>query len=298
MIFTHPEQPPVPHDLMSAWNADPLVIGGLLALAWVFWSGRRRASSTRHPRRQVYFALALLALAIALLSPLEALSTALASAHMVQHLLLTLVAAPLLALSAPASTLMRGAPAAVRRATGRWRGRLHLRARNTAVLRHPAVAGLLYVGTLWIWHGAVPYDAALASEPVHVLSHATYLATGILFWRVVVNSARGRGTSPGLGVLLVFAAAMQSVFLSALLTFARGPWYSGYTDTTMSWGLDPLTDQQLAGAVMWVPGGVVYLATALVLLMAWLRQSGPAEPPGCALQPLAGATAAADQPRP
>jgi putative membrane protein len=275
MILAHPGRPPVPHDLWSAWNADPLVVVGLVVAAWVFWSGRRRARTTRGTPRAVYFSLALLVLAVALLSPLDALSRALASAHMAQHLLFTLVAAPLLALSAPASTLVRGAPAVVRRTAGRWRHRLHLTPRKTALLRHPAVAWLLYVGTLWFWHGAVPYDAALASEPLHVLSHATYLASGVLFWRVIVDSARSRGISPGLGVLLAFGAAMQSVFLSALLTFAATAWYSGYTHTTAPWGLEPLADQQLAGAVMWIPGGLIYLGTALALLAAWLREGGP-----------------------
>jgi putative membrane protein len=277
MTLAHPGRPPVPHDLWSTWNADPLVVVGLVVGAWLFWSGRRRARARRDPRRAVFFALALLSLAIALLSPLDALAEALASAHMVQHLLLTLIAAPLLALSVPGATLLRGMPSVVRRTTGRWRGRLRLTPRNTAWVRHPAAALLLYVGTLWFWHGAVPYDAALASGVVHGLSHATYLATGVLFWRVIVDSARGRGISPGLGVLLAFAAAMQSVFLSALLTFARSPWYSGYAETTAPWGLEQLTDQQLAGAVMWLPGGLVYLGTALALLVTWIRSSGPGD---------------------
>jgi putative membrane protein len=300
MILTHPDQSLVPHDLWSAWNTDPLVFAGLLVGAWVFWSGRRRARRTHDSRRPVFFALALLTLAVALLSPLDALSEALASAHMVQHLLFTLVAAPLLVLSAPTSTLMRGAPAVVRRATGRWRSRLRLTPRNTAWLRHPAVAWLLYVGTLWFWHGAVPYDAGLASEPVHVLSHAAYLVTGVLFWRVVIDSARGKGVSPGLGVLLAFAAAMQSVFLSALLTFSGTSWYSGYVNTTAPWGLEPLADQQLAGAVMWIPGGLIYLGTALALLVGWIRESGPGNllaDSDDAGAPRRGQLAA-DQPRP
>lgn len=71
---------------------------------------------------------------------------------------------------------------------------------------------------------------------------------------------------------------MQSVFLSALLTFARTPWYAGYADTTRPWGLEPLADQQLAGVIMWIPGGLVYLATALTLVVCWIRQSERLEP--------------------
>jgi cytochrome c oxidase assembly factor CtaG len=81
--------------------------------------------------------------------------------------------------------------------------------------------------------------------------------------------------SPGFGVLLLFATAMQSVFLSALLTFAGTPWYDGYAETTQAWGLEPLADQQLAGAIMWIPGGVVYIVAPLVLLASWIKDSEP-----------------------
>ena len=77
----------------------------------------------------------------------------------------------------------------------------------------------------------------------------------------------------GLGVLLVFAMAMQSILLSVLLTFARAPWYAGYATTTSPWGLAPLTDQQLAGVIMWIPAGLVYVAVALILMAAWIRAS-------------------------
>ena len=271
-ILAHPGQPPAPHDLWGAWNLHPVLLGGLVLAAWAYWHGQ-----TSGPRRPVdswrarCFTLALVALGLALLSPLDALSNALASAHMVQHLLLLLVAAPLLALSAPSSTILRGSPLAVRRASGRWRRRLGLTHGNLAVLRHPAAVWLLQVGVLWFWHAAAPYDAALGSEPLHLLEHASFLVTAVLFWHVVIGVRGAARVSNGLGVLLVFAMAMQSVFLSVLLTFARTPWYSGYAATTASWGLDPLTDQQLAGVIMWIPAGGIYLVAALALLVAWVR---------------------------
>ena len=289
MIRAHADQPTMPHDLWGSWNMDPVIILVLVVAGWLFGSGllrgRRRAGRTR---RGLFFAAALLALGIALVSPLDSLSGALASAHMVQHLLLTLVAAPLLVLSAAARTVLRGTPLAVRRSTGRWRRRLRLTRRNTGILYHPAVGWLLYVGTLWFWHAAVTYDAALEHEPVHIVSHATYLLTGVLFWRVVVESRHTSGSSPGLGILLAFAAAMQSVFLSALLIFAATPWYTGYAETTRHWGLDPLADQQLAGAIMWLPGGLVYLATALTLLVSWVGRSSGGETVPTAVPPPPG----------
>jgi putative membrane protein len=130
---------------------------------------------------------------------------------------------------------------------------------------------LLQVGVLWFWHAAAPYDAALDNQFLHLLEHASFLVTAVLFWHVVIGVRGAARVSGGLGVLLVSAMAMASVFLSVLLTFARTPWYSGYATTTASWGLDPLTDQQLAGVIMWIPAGGIYLAAALVLLVTWIR---------------------------
>jgi putative membrane protein len=273
-VLAHLGQPPAPHDLWSAWNLDPVLLGGFVLAAWAYRRGH--ASGPRRPVdswRARCFAAALAALGVALVSPLDALSGALASAHMVQHLLLILVAAPLLALSAPASAILRGSPLAVRRASGRWRRRLGLTHGNLAVLRHPAAAWLLSVGVLWFWHAAAPYDAALDNQLLHVLEHASFLVTAVLFWHAVVG-VRGADRVPGgLGVLLVFAMAMQSVLLSVLLTFARTPWYSGYATTTAPWGLDQLADQRLAGVIMWIPAGGIYLGAALVLLVTWVRST-------------------------
>ncbi len=125
--------------------------------------------------------------------------------------------------------------------------------------------------TVWLWHAAVLYDAALANPFLHAVEHASLLGTAWLFWRSVIGP-RSPGRVPGgLGVLLVFGMAMQSVLLSLLLTFARAPWYAGYATTTAPWGLEPLADQQLAGVIMWIPAGLVYLGAALALLATWIR---------------------------
>ena len=270
-VVAHAGQPPAPHDLWGAWNLDPVLIAGGLLTVWAYRRGRSGGRRTSDTWRDRAFSGALLALGVALLSPLDALSSALASAHMVQHLLLVLVAAPLLALSAPASTLLRGSPLGVRRAIGPWRRRLGLAAASRRVLGHPATVWLLGVGTLWFWHAAVPYDAALANPLLHAVEHASLLVTAWLFWRVVLGTRNPRRVSNGLGILLVFAMAIQSVLLSALLTFARAPWYAGYATTTEPWGLTPLADQQLAGVIMWIPAGLVYVGAALALLAAWIR---------------------------
>ena len=273
-LLAHTGQPPAPHDLWQAWNIDPVLVTGFALIICVYARGRAHGSRRPIDRwRTRSFVVAMLALGVALLSPLEPLSSALASAHMVQHVLLILVAAPLLAFSAPSSTLLRGSPLSVRRASGRWRRRLRLRAAAFAPLRNPAMVWLLHVATLWVWHSASAYDATLESEAVHILEHVTFVVTGVLFWRSVIGSRSAGRVSNGVGVLLVFGMSMQSVFLSALLTFASEPWYEGYAATTAAWGLEPLADQQLAGAIMWIPAGAVYVLVGLTLLASWIRLS-------------------------
>jgi cytochrome c oxidase assembly factor CtaG len=264
-VLGHAGRPVAPHDLWGAWNASPVVVLGLLGAAWLYWRGGRRGVAAWRSRS---FAVALVAVGVALVSPLDALSGALASAHMVQHLLLVLVAAPLLALSAPSGALLRGSPLAVRRAVGTWRRRLQpVGAWAASALRNPVVVWLLHAGTLWFWHAAVPYGWA---------RHVPRDGRAVLACRV--GRARRRRVPAGLGVLLVFTMGLQSIVLSLLLTFARSPWYAGYASSTAPWGLDALADQQLAGAIMWVPGGMVYTAAALALLISWLR-SAETEPP-------------------
>lgn len=273
MIGSHAAQSPAPHDALSAWNMDPLLIGGFLAVVWAYHRGRPPGRRRAGEARCFYAGIA--ALALALLSPLDAVGHALASAHMVQHILIVLVAAPLLAFSAPAISLLRGSPPILRRQVGKWWKRFGITTANTRVLKNPAVVWLLHAGTLWFWHAAVPYNAAVEHRLVHALEHTSFLVTGIMFWRVAIGSRYSRQVSAGLGILLVFSMAIQSGFLSALLTFARTPWYGAYASSTGPWNLEPLADQQLAGVIMWIPAGLVYLAAALALLSTWLADTQP-----------------------
>lgn len=267
LTIAHAGQPIVPHDLWGAWTVEPLLIGGLALAALVYRRGFTGSPRTRW--RAYCFAGALVAIVVALVSPLDALSGSLASAHMVQHVLLILIAAPLLAVSGPSSTLLRGAPREFARAGGRWRSRL--RWLHHSALRNPVYVWLAHVLTLWLWHSAALYGAALDSHPLHVAEHLTFVVTAWLFWRVVISARLGERVPAGLGVLLVFGMAMQSVFLSVLLTFAESAWYPGYATTTAAWGLTHLGDQQLAGVIMWVPAGLIYLGVALMLMATWLR---------------------------
>lgn len=268
-MLSHAGRAPAPHDLWTAWPLDPLLLLGVLTLLVVHQRGR-----SSDPRSAWLFRGGLAAVAVALLSPLEVMAGALASAHMVQHVLLVLVAAPMIAASAPAAALLRGLP---RRLVVGGAGAAHslgLTPRRLRVLRQPVVVLAAHVAVLWAWHAAVLYDAALGSWPLHVLEHALFLVTGVLLWRLLVGPHRVR-VEGGAALLVLFVLAMSGVFLSALLTFAREAWYAGYATTTARWGLTPLEDQQLAGLLMWIPAGAVHVVIALRLLAGWIRAAEP-----------------------
>lgn len=260
-----------PGELWTAWNPVELVLLSAVGAA-IFVAGGRSRSHRTSPRRRGCALLGIIVLAVAIASPLDALAGALASAHMVQHVLLILVAAPLLVVGAPMAPTLAAAPRQLRVAMARWLRRSLVR--NMSVLVGlPLVAWLLHAAALWLWHSAVLYDAALRYPALHALEHMTFLATGLLFWNIVLAAQRRRRVSGPAAVLVVFTMGLQSVFLSALLTFAPTPWYRAYSVSAPAWGLDPLTDQQLAGLIMWIPAGLVYFGVAITIFAIWLARS-------------------------
>jgi putative membrane protein len=254
------------------WDVAGLVPVALTALLYGRgWSARRRRNRPVRRGRALAFGLGLAAVAAAFASPLHAWSDELASAHMVQHLLVVVVAAPLLALSRPVAVLAEGLPAPLAvTGTQLWRAG-PLRRSSRRLVRAPVWMALAHAATLWAWHASVPYDLAVRHTAVHLASHASFLLTGLGLWAAV--GACRRAHQEGLAVLVLFGVAMQGALLSALLTFAPEPWYDAYRSTTGAWGMTPLGDQQLAGAIMWVPGGSVYVAAAIALVVAWVRDA-------------------------
>lgn len=295
-----------PLDVWSAWSLDPAVLLGAATMLALAAAGRRVAehAGSPHPpphraahlssRRRVWryrsFVAGVVTVLIALVSPLDAMSSSLASAHMVQHLLLVMVAAPLFVVSSPLALMRRGLPPSARRHIRMWRRRPVVRLAARAV-DHPVAVSSVHVLAIWFWHASGPYEAALNSRPVHVVEHGSFLATALLSWAAIAATARrqrvprhvatSRDRSPnrtGLGVLVLFGLALQSSILGALLTFSGGPWYETFVSTTSAWGMTPLADQQLAGLIMWVPAGGLYLLGALVLLRGWIDPPRPARP--------------------
>jgi putative membrane protein len=263
----HP--PAGPHGLLSAWSFDPLVLTAVIASCWWYRTGvralwRSAGRGAVVSRWQVAaFAAAVGIVVVALISPLDPLSAALFSAHMAQHVLLTLVAAPLLVLSRPLQTMSWGLPSHMRRRLGRLEGRMR------RLLAHPGLPGLglaLFSLVFTLWHVPALYDGALVSDGIHALEHSTMLASALALWAPIIHPRR---THAGVGVVLLFVSLIVSGVLAALLVFSPTPWYAHAH--TQDWGLTRLADQQLAGAVMWVLGGAIYVIAGALVLMHWLR---------------------------
>jgi len=261
------------------WSFEPGIVLSLAALAAIYTIGvwrlwRNAGVGVGISRGQAAaFACGWLALVIALVSPLDALSDALFSAHMVQHELLIVVAAPLIVLGAPAIALMWLLTAPQRKSFFDSVRRPAVVAAWTAVTA-PATAWLLHAVALWVWHLPELYEAALASDSVHAAQHISFFGTAALFWWGIAHGRYGR-LGYGAAVLYVFATALHSGVLGALLTLSQTPWYSAYVPVAggRTWGLTPLEDQQLAGLLMWVPAGAIFLIVGLLFFAAWLRES-------------------------
>lgn len=268
---------PTPRSLWTSWSWEPSIILGLVVAGWLYARGLTalwtQAGVGRGVRcwQAAAFAGGLAALVIALVSPLDALADDLVSAHMVQHLLLIVVAAPLLVLGRPLVAALWALPPPWRKAAGQWwRGSRVVRP-AWRVITLPLVILALHTAALWLWHLPGPYQAAVQHPGVHALEHACFLGTALLLWWSLVHArARGR-LGYGAGVLLVALTGMQSVALGVLFTFSQTPWYPVYVGRTAAWGLAPLDDQRLAGVIMWVPPSVIYLAAACLLFMAWMK---------------------------
>jgi putative membrane protein len=274
--LAHPVAPLTPADLWATWTWEPGVVLPLLLTALLYGLGLRRLWSMDigigiRGLEAAAFAGGWLTLAVALVSPLHALGGALFSAHMAQHELLIGVSAPLLVLGRPLIPFLWALPPNWRRRAGSITRQSPVRS-IWHVLTRPAVAFGLHAVALWVWHLPGPYQSTLNSELMHTAQHASFIFTALLFWWTIF-AARHSTLGYGGGVFYLFATALQTGALGALLTFAPTLWYPAYAGTSGAWGLSALEDQQLGGLVMWIPGSLPYLAAALLLLVRWLRES-------------------------
>jgi cytochrome c oxidase assembly factor CtaG len=253
-----------------------LVSLGLVTAGATYVRGWRRLRAPRYapPRwRLALYVLGLATIGAALLSPLDELAARRFSAHMGQHLLLTMVAAPLLVLGNPLPLVLWGLPAGARRALGTTlRPGAPLRAALSALTFLP-VAGVLHVITVWVWHLPFLYDAAAEHEAVHAVEHATFVSTAILFWWPIVQPApRLRpGPHPGLQILYLLLATAQNTALGMLLSVPERAFYPYYVRQAAALGISAVDDQMLGGGLMW-SGGHMYLFPILLILWRLARE--------------------------
>jgi putative membrane protein len=269
---------PDPRSWWLRWTFPPLVMLNL-ALAFSFYGRgvynlwRKGGVGKGISRRQVgAFGAGLVVLLLALASPIDALSDELSYMHMIQHMLLMNVAAPMLVLGSPGQAILWVLPLRWRQRvgqvlfrTGSWKSAWYL-------LWQPVLMWSIFAFALWIWHLPVLYEAALANELFHDFQHFTFLVAAVLFWRVLLDPVSRLRLNRGVAVIYLFTTSLHATVLGVFMALAPKVWYSGYAATTGFWNLSPLEDQQLAGLIMWMPACMVYAVVAAVVFVLWLEE--------------------------
>jgi putative membrane protein len=281
------------------WSFNP-PLALVLGLAVLYWLGDGRTltptrSRAAQRRRSACFYAALLVIAVALSSPLDLLSEQIFWAHMVQHVLLLVVAAPLIVLSRPWIRLLRCLPMQPRRRLARNLGH----GRRTAWLRSlsralgsPTACFLLFCGVLLAWHVPAMFDATLSSSPLHALEHTLFIGTAVMFWKQVIPSPPLHSPlSANERVLYTAGAMIVSWALSVVLAVAPRPLYSHYAhEAVRPGGISALADQQLAAGIMWVPASITFVIVIFVYVHRWLapQEPGPSRAPRLARERALG----------
>jgi putative membrane protein len=275
-VLAHSAGPlPAPTPLTFAldWSFDPLLqLALVLSLALYLLAVRsidRAHPATPVPRsRVVLYVLGILVIEIALQSGIGTYDDTLFTDHMVQHMLLTFVAAPLIVLGTPITVLLRAVRPEVRRDVVLP----VLESRIVKFISHPLVAGMLFIGVMYATHLTPFFDIALGNDLVHQLEHVLYLGTALLFWWPIIGLDPSPHRMPyPLRILFLFLAFPLMTFLALAIFSAPEVLYPHYATLALPWLSSPLADQQAAGALMWVWGDMTMLASIILVLAAWLR---------------------------
>ena len=264
--------------VLTTWTFDApglalAVIAGGLYL-WAYLRVRRDSPAFRFPAwHAACFGLGWFLLIIGLASPIDAYSDDLFWAHMLQHVLITMVIAPLMLLGAPATLALRAASPRVRRD---YLVPL-LDSRLLRFLTFPPIAVAVFILGIWLWHLPAAYDAAIASEALHFLEHAVFLLGATLFWWMIigVDASRLRPAHVWRAALLVLAI-LQNIGLGLILTNIGEPAYDTYVQAAAAreWGPDALTDQRIGAGIMWVPGSMMFAIAVIATIYFWAEHEG------------------------
>jgi putative copper resistance protein D len=273
-VLAHGAEAPTPSfpSVLLEWRFDPTAIVPLVLVAGLYaWAVRRVDAAhpgNRHPSHRTWMFMAgLLAIAVALTSPIEAYEGLLFSVHMIQHMLLELVAAPLLLAGAPITLALRVSSPRVRR------GLLAvLQSRVVHVISFPVIAWVLFAAVNWGWHFSTLYDQALENDLLHYVQHATFLGAALLFWWPAIGADPSPWRLPHpMRLFYLFLAMPQNSFLGVALLQTSTVLYPHYVTNGRTWGPSPLEDQHLGGVLMWVMGDMAFLAGMAVVVALWVR---------------------------
>ena len=276
-VSAHEGKPHHYSDLIHTWSFDPLIVISLAASLGLYFAGVfrlwRAAGKWRGigAKEILYFTGGWISMFVALVSPLHPWGEVLFSAHMTQHEILMLVAAPLFVLSRPLAATVWAFPLNWRRKIGSGINTSFLQ-KTGRFLTKPLVAFAVHAVALWIWHAPALFQATLQSDAVHTFQHLSFFLSALLFWWSLLHHSRG-ASGYGAGILYLFTTSIHTGLLGALLTFSTSTFYPDYAKTTASWNLTPLEDQQLGGLIMWIPAGLVYIFAALLMFVGWMRES-------------------------
>jgi len=290
---------PVLRAVLLSWNwrLDVILVlalaGTLYTTGWWRLRERTRHSRNRYQQRArrsgrgrwplavgwrlVAYLLGLVFIGLALLSPVDALGGQLFFMHMIQHLLLIMIAPPLMLIANPLPFVLWGLPATLRRRLGYALSvALHRDSFFRRALRSTTASGaiwLFWVISLVGWHDPTAYNAALRNEFIHDLEHLSFFLASMLFWWHVTGAGPRIHRQHGLigRIALVIAAVPPNMLVGIVLAFAEEVIYTYYLDVPRLWGIDVLTDQQIGGVIMWVPGSMMYLIAALILISRLLQ---------------------------
>ena len=268
---------------LTIWSSNPRVIFGLGLMALVYGAGlyrlwaRAGKGAGVGTGRAASFGAGWLTLVIALLSPLDAIAGELFAIHMIQHLLIILVAAPLVVSGAPFFVALWVLPKEVRRRVASAFNRDSGMRASWDVMSQPLLVWSAFFATLWLWHIPGLYEAALRSQLIHDIQHLGFMVAACMTWWILLNPMGRLRLTRGTGVLYLFTTALHGAALGVLLTFSRQGWYDYYEQTTAAWGLTLLQDQQIAGVIMWMPASLLYIGLAAWVLTLWIRESETAD---------------------
>ena len=251
---------------LTQWNLEPsILIGTVLTIVLYLYAigPLRKRHFPDEPimtGQTIAFLSGTLIMFLALVSPLDELGDSyLFSAHMVQHLCLTILGPPLLLLGTP-----------------EWMVKSALQNKMifkvAKVLTYPVVAFVLYNADFWLWHAPPLYNATLENQTIHIIEHLTFIFFSLLYWWPIFSPSKDLPALPfGGQILYLFLSGMPSVLLGAGLTFSP-PLYAPYIAAPRIWGISAATDQQLGGLIMWVPVSIFYIVIMSVIFIRWMLQ--------------------------